>query len=84
MDGISSSCTLGPGDLGGGGYATGCKEGEPGRELAGIGERRGFGVRGAMIPSDVFLREDRSLGTLPSNEKMENIDRMREIRGVPV
>ena len=46
-----------------------------------MGVRGGFGDRGAMMPSEVFLREGLSLGMLPSKENTENIDLIREVRG---
>lgn len=45
-----------------------------------------LGDRGAMRPSEVSLREGRalSLGMLPSKEKRENMDLMRDTREGPV
>lgn len=41
-----------------------------------------FGERGAIKPSDVSLREgrDRNLGILPSKEKIDSMDLIKETR----
>ena len=78
----SSSCTLGPGDLGGGGYFVGHAAGDASRAAyCGAGERGGLGVRGTMSPSVESRRlGDLNLDKALSKDKNPRMERPRETR----